>query len=225
MPTGLNITDYSSIGLQTYNGTSNEIKQELGQADFLALLSAQLANQDPLAPVDNKEFITQMSQFASLDSLQTLVRQFDGLSNSLTSNQALQASALVGRNVLVSGSEGYLMEDGVIAGQLNVQTSTANISFEIKNEAGLVVRRIEVGTQPAGDIDFIWDGNNEEGERMPPGNYTIVALGQVNGSTEQLPTSIIARVESVSLGNPDGGILINLMGLGQVNFNEIKEIG
>ena len=60
---------------------------------------------------------------------------------------------------------------------------------------------------------------------MPPGNYSIVALGQVDGSTEQLSTSVIARVESVNLGNSEGGILINLMGLGQVNFDEIIEIG
>jgi len=225
MPTDINTVDYSSIGLQSNDFSSREVKKELGQSDFLALLSAQLANQDPLAPVDSKEFITQMSQFASLDSLQTLVTQFDGLSNALTSNQALQASSLVGRNVLVSASEGYLFEGGVMAGQLNLESTTSDIRFEIRDSAGQVIRSISVGTQEAGDIDFIWDGNNELGERMPQGNYTIAAFGLVGGATEQLSTSIIARVESVSLGNSDGRILINLSGLGQVEFNEIKEIG
>lgn len=225
MPSGIDTVDYSNIGLQNHTAPTREIKKELGQSDFLALLSAQLANQDPLSPVDNKEFITQMSQFASLDSLQTLVDQFDGLSSSLTSNQALQASALVGRNVLVSGDQGFLGEGGVVAGQLNLESTTANIHFEIRDAAGQVVRSIEVGTQTAGDIDFIWDGNNNAGEPMAPGMYTIAAFGQVGGAAEQLPTSIISRVESVSLGNADGRILVNLTGLGQVDFNEIKEIG
>ncbi len=225
MPSGIDTVDYSNIGLQNHTAPTREIKKELGQSDFLALLSAQLANQDPLSPVDNKEFITQMSQFASLDSLQTLVDQFDGLSSSLTSNQALQASALVGRNVLVSGDQGFLGEGGVVAGQLNLESTTANIHFEIRDAAGQVVRSIEVGTQAAGDIDFIWDGNNNAGEPMAPGMYTIAAFGQVGGAAEQLPTSIISRVESVSLGNADGRILVNLTGLGQVDFNEIKEIG
>ncbi|MCW8878750.1 MAG: flagellar hook assembly protein FlgD [Kangiellaceae bacterium] len=217
--------DYTDLGLNAFTSENREIKKELGQADFLALLTTQLANQDPLTPVDNKEFISQMSQFASVDSLQTLVTQFGELSNSLTSNQALQASALVGRSVLIEGNEGYLFDEGVIAGQLNLDSTTTNIRFEIKDEAGQVVRSIEIGTQEAGDIDFIWDGMNNNGERMPAGNYTVAAYGQVGGATEQLKTSVVARVQSVNLDSSDGLIMVNLTGLGQVNFNDIKEIG
>ncbi|WP_444994912.1 flagellar hook assembly protein FlgD [Aliikangiella sp. IMCC44359] len=225
MPSPVNTTDYSNIGLQTHEAPSREIKKELGQADFLAILTTQLASQDPLSPVDNKEFISQMSQFASLDSLQTLVNQFGELSNSMTSNQALQASALVGRNVLIPGNEGFLLNESAIAGQLNLESTTTNIRFEIKDEAGQVVRSIEVGTQEAGDLDFIWDGNNSNGERMPSGKYTIAAYGQVGGATEQLKTSVVARVESVNLGGAEGRILLNLTGLGQIEFSEVKEIG
>ncbi len=224
MTTGIS-NDYSELGLNQYTAPTREIKKELGQADFLTLLTTQLANQDPLQPTDSKEFISQMSQFSSVDSLQTLVNQFDSLSNSLTSNQALQASALVGRSVLVDGSEGHLMDDSVISGQLNLAQTTSNIRFEIKDSAGQVVRSIEVGTQEAGDIDFIWDGLNNLGERMPSGNYTVSAYGQVGGSTEQLSTSIVARVQSVNLNSGNGNILVNLSGLGQVDFNDIKEIG
>ena len=77
----------------------------------------------------------------------------------------------------------------------------------------------------AGDLDFIWDGNNDDGERMPAGKYTIAAYGQVGGSTEQLKTSVVARVESVNLGGAEGRILLNLTGLGQIEFSEVKEIG
>jgi flagellar basal-body rod modification protein FlgD len=225
MTSGITPTDYSNIGLQNHADQQRVIKKELGQADFLALLTTQLANQDPLSPTDSKEFISQMSQFASLDSLQTMVNQFSELSNSLTSNQALQASALVGRNVLIEGSQSYLFDESVIAGQLNLDSTTTNIRFEIKDQAGQVVRSIAVGTQEAGDLDFIWDGNNNAGERMPPGIYTVAAYGQTGGANEQLRTSIVARVESVNLGGAEGGILLNLAGLGQIDFKDVKEIG
>lgn len=225
MTTSIDSNDYANIGLQTHTTEQREIKKELGQADFLALLTTQLANQDPLSPTDSKEFISQMSQFASLDAEQTMVSQLTELTNSLTSNQALQASALVGRNVLISGSESYLFDESVIAGQLNLDTTTTNIRFEIKDESGQVVRSIAVGTQEPGDLDFIWDGNNDAGERMPSGMYTIAAYGQVGGTTEQLNTSIIARVESVNLNGAEGQILLNLAGLGQIEFNDVKEIG
>ncbi|MGX5174575.1 flagellar hook assembly protein FlgD [Aliikangiella sp. IMCC44653] len=225
MTSSVTPTDYSNIGLQNHTEQTREIKKELGQADFLALLTTQLANQDPLTPVDNKEFISQMSQFASLDSLQSLVSGFDELTNSLTSNQALQASSLVGRNVLVQGDTGLLTDNTLIAGQLNLDSTTQNIRFEIKDQTGQVVRSMAIGTQEAGDIDFVWDGNNNDGEKMPPGLYTVAAYGQVGGTTEQLKTSMVARVESVNLGGPGGQLLLNLAGLGEIKFNEVKEIG
>ncbi|MDH5629588.1 MAG: flagellar biosynthesis protein FlgD, partial [Gammaproteobacteria bacterium] len=103
--------------------------------------------------------------------------------------------------------------------------TTSNIRFEIKDASGQVVRSIEVGTQDVGDIDFIWDGRDNDGNAMPSGNYTIAAYGQIGGSSEQLSTSIVARVESVNIAGSDGRILLNLSGLGQIEFNEVKEIG
>jgi len=216
---------YSSVGLREQQEPTREIKKELGQEDFLALLTAQLANQDPLSPLDNTEFIGQMSQFASVDSLQTLVDQFDQLSTSLTSNQALQASALVGRDVLVPGDVAYFSGDTGVSGQLNLQNYARDVWFEIKSETGEVVRRVNVGDQSPGDISFAWDGRNDAGELMPPGRYQISAYGLVNGQTEQLATSLRARVQSVNIGGAEGGIMLNLLGLGEIDFSEVKEIG
>jgi flagellar basal-body rod modification protein FlgD len=223
--TSINTTDYSELGLRTSQENQREIKKELGQEEFLTLLTTQLANQDPLAPVDNKEFITQMSQFASLDSLQALENNFSELSSSLTSNQALQASALVGRNVLVEGNQTQLFSEGVIGGQLNLEQTTPNVRLEVKDASGQIVRTINLGTQQEGKVDFVWDGNNNDGQRMAEGNYSISAYGLIDGKAEQLNTSVVARVDSVSLGSGDGKILVNLSGIGQVNFSEVKEIG
>ena len=227
MPINSNIVDniYNDIGLQAQSTPNNDIKKELGQADFLALLTAQLANQDPLSPLDNTEFISQMSQFASVDSLQTLVTQFDQLSTSLTSNQALQASALVGRNVLIPTGFAYLADEQGVSGQVNLTHTTRDIWFEIKDEAGAVVRRVEVGNRDAGDVNFVWDGRSDGGDLMPLGRYQISAYGQVGSKTEQLQTSMRARVQSVNLGGANGGVILNLYGLGEINFNEVKEIG
>ncbi|MBV1910131.1 MAG: flagellar hook assembly protein FlgD [Kangiellaceae bacterium] len=216
---------YTDIGINPPPTEDTSASQELGQSDFLMLLTTQLANQDPLSPTDSKEFISQMTQFSSVDSLQTLVTKFDDLSTSLTSNQALQASSLVGRQVLIPSAVGYVPNDTGMSGQINVPSATNNLRFEIRDAAGQLVRRIDVGDRDAGDIEFYWDGNNEEGEFVGEGQYEVAAFGNVNGKTEQLPTSIRAQVQSVNLGGSDGGIFLNLTGLGQINFNDVKAVG
>ena len=176
MPDNIIDNTYTNIGLQSQQDTAPAIKKELGQSDFLALLTAQLANQDPLSPMENTEFISQMSQFASVDSLQTLVTQFDSLSNSLTSNQALQASALVGRDVLIPADYAYMADEYGVSGQLNLPSYTRNVYFEIKNQNGEVVRRVSVGDQNAGDTNFNWDGRNDAGLQMPSGVYVYKCI-------------------------------------------------
>jgi len=216
---------FTDIGINAPRTVDNSARKELGQSDFLALLTTQLAHQDPLSPTDSKEFISQMSQFASVDSLQSLVTKFDDLSGSLTSNQALQASSLVGRNVLIPSSVGHVADEAGLSGQLNLPAHVNNLRFEIRDAAGQLVRRIDVGDREAGDIEFYWDGRNEAGDFLGEGQYEVAAFGVVNGETEQIPTSIRAQVQSVNLGGASGGIFLNLTGLGQINFNDVKEVG
>ena len=70
--------------LQSTAANANKPQKELGQSDFLRLLTVQLANQDPLSPLDNSQFIAQMAQFSSVESLGNLQTSFERLSDTLT---------------------------------------------------------------------------------------------------------------------------------------------
>ncbi|NVJ51851.1 MAG: flagellar hook assembly protein FlgD [Gammaproteobacteria bacterium] len=216
---------FNDLGLNRQETLENGKKETLGQSDFLALLTTQLANQDPFDPLDNKEFIAQMAQFSSLSGMEELNKNFNTLATSLTGSQALQASALVGRSVMVPTSMGYLPEGGEIEGRLSLQQATQNIWAEVKDQSGQVVRRFEIGSYSSGDLDFAWDGLSDSGEAMPEGPYSINVYGQVGGTTEQLGTVIKAQVNSVNLAGSNGQVVLNLTGLGSVNLGDIDEIG
>jgi flagellar basal-body rod modification protein FlgD len=49
--------------------TVKPFKKTLDQSDFLALMSAQLKNQDPTKPIDNTEYVAQMAQFSTVNGI------------------------------------------------------------------------------------------------------------------------------------------------------------
>lgn len=81
---------------------AKEKNDALGKDAFLKLLVTQLTKQDPLNPVNDKEFISQMAQFSSLE-------QMNNVAESMNSVKSMQASFLVGKLItgkdLVSGKE------------------------------------------------------------------------------------------------------------------------
>ncbi|MCO7226159.1 flagellar hook assembly protein FlgD [Pleionea sp. CnH1-48] len=220
-----NTNPYNDLGLNRESELQTGNKDQLGQADFLALLTTQLANQDPFQPVDNQQFIAQMAEFSSLSSMQELNKSFESFASSMTSNHALQASSLVGREVIIPTSQGYLSEEGGISGRVSLTQSAQDMWVEVKDAQGLVVKRFELGSYSAGDLDFDWDGLNEHGERAAEGVYNISVFGRVGNQTEQLGTSMRAQVGSVNIGGADQRILLNLNGLGQVYLDDVQEIG
>ena len=50
-------------------GAAKLPRKTLDQSDFLALMSAQLKNQDPTKPVDNTEYVAQMAQFSTVNGI------------------------------------------------------------------------------------------------------------------------------------------------------------
>ena len=73
--------------------------------DFLRILVAQLNNQDPLKPLDNEQFVTQLAQFTSLQQSQNLN---DKLASLLTIQGTMQSVGLLGRSVEVNGASGQV---------------------------------------------------------------------------------------------------------------------
>ena len=82
-----------SIGSQYQNYTPTQLKgQQLGQSDFLRLMTAQLSSQDPFNPVDNQEMVAQMAQFSSLAGVSETNTVLKSISEQLAAQTALIAA-------------------------------------------------------------------------------------------------------------------------------------
>jgi len=71
-------------------------EQELGKEDFLKLLVAQMQNQDPTNPVDNKDLILQMSQFSTLEATQNLN---NNMTDFIKASNLSTATSMIGKQV------------------------------------------------------------------------------------------------------------------------------
>lgn len=196
---------------------------ELGKNEFMKLMIAQMENQNPLEPQDNGAFISQLAEFSSLEEMQNISSSVNNFSTQFQSSQALQASAMVGRTVLVPASESPLDANGAISGIVDLQESTSSLTIDIYNGSGEIVNQFNLGEQPAGTVPFVWDGTNSKGEQMPFDDYTIKAQASRTGGSEQATTLLSAQVNSVSIAQ-GGGISLNLYGMGTVPLADVREI-
>lgn len=221
----MNTIDTSAAFGATTASPAKSDKNELGQKDYLALMVAQIQNQDPFAPMENGQFVAELAQFSTVSGIEDLNQNFNSLAASISSDQTLQASGLIGRDVLVNTSTGYLAPDGQLGGAVDVPVSNADVTVEVRDAAtGALVRRLPLGRQDAGLARFEWDGRNDVGETAPAGNYTFNAGADAGSGNQAVPTLIRARVGSVSLAPGDGGLTLNFPGIDAVSLSQIREI-
>lgn len=200
-------------------------QEELGAEAFLKLMITQFRNQDPFKPLESGEFLGQLAQFGTVSGLTELKKEFQGLAGSLVSNQALQASSLLGREVLVARPTGFLAAGGEVTGAVDLPSAAQQVRVQVFTPAGAVVRTIELGPQGAGLARFAWNGVADDGSVMPEGAYTFRAQ-VLNGTSQTAVQALVAApVESVTLGGGQAGLSLTLRGLGQVPFADVRQIG
>jgi len=196
----------------------------LGQKQFFELMVAQLKNQDPLKPLDSTQFLSQLAQFSTVTGINGVQQSVQSLAGSLQSSQALQASTMVGREVLVRGDRALLSAGGTVAGAVDLATPSADLVVRISDPAGGHVRSIDLGAQPGGKVNFEWDGLVDGGGSAAPGYYQVQALANGDSGEQAVPTLLRAHVDSVTLNRNPAGVTLNLQGVGAVDMNQIDQL-
>lgn len=214
---------YQDIGLTANSIQEKKEPGQLGLQEFMHLLVTELTHQDPFKPMENSEMATQVSQFATVSGIDDLNKSFNELRTTLTSDQALQAANLVGRGVLVQSNVGILTSDEPLQGYVDLPSSAGNLRVLITDQTGALVRELQLGVQEAGQIAFSWDGYSDDGSYMGDGLYQVSAIANVDDAEMAPGILVSAEVESVNLGG-QGGIQLNLGGLGQISMNDVVQI-
>lgn len=177
-------------------------RTELGQEQFLALMMQQFRNQDPLKPQDPGQFLAQLAQFSSVAGIADINKGIGDLAAAIYASQSLQASGMVGRDVLTDGYTARLTDGGSVRGGVELPIPTDKGFVRVFDATGQLVRELPLGSRDAGLVTFSWDGVASDGTRAPPGTYSIAAGFRDAAGEVQIPTYMSTRVAGVSL---DGG--------------------
>ncbi len=215
--------DLARIGLGAPPPADNS-RGDLGQGDFLTLMIAQFRNQDPFEPMDNGEFLGQLAQFGTVEGIERLNSGFSELSQSLNTDQALQAANLVGHTVLAVSDRGYLPGEGNMLGAVELSSSAENVQIDIMDASGQLIRRIDLGQQPAGLVDFQWDGLTDGQKRASEGNYSISARVIRGVTVEGTETLVKADIASVNLGRFGQTMTLNVVGGEVLSMTQVRSI-
>jgi flagellar basal-body rod modification protein FlgD len=217
--------------------TMNPKKQEVDsvQADtdkFMTLLVTQLKNQDPLNPLDNAQVTSQLAQLSTVTGVNKLNATLETLKSSYQSTEALQATSLIERGVLVEGKDMVIGKGKAILG-VELETPADKVVIEVFDaKTGKQVAEIDMGEQEEGVIPIAWDAIPDpedvdaEGKPkvLPDGHYTFNVVATRGG--EKLKDAKGLAFDSVAsvTTNSKDGVKLNLAIAGMKTMADIKQV-
>jgi flagellar basal-body rod modification protein FlgD len=210
-------TFISSVSGSSTGGTAAAKKNNaLGQDEFMTMLLAQLKNQDPLNPMDGKDFAAQLAQFSSLQQLSNLNTTMSSLPTYLKSFSNAQMVNMIGNDAIAKGNVVNVSGPATkIVFSLPSDIQSGAIS--IYNENGMQVGTANLGSMKSGINTIVW---NTEG--VDTGKYTFdVSAKDKGGAKVTADTLISGKVTGASFKNNDPYLTINGQ---EIAFSDVVSI-
>lgn len=179
--------------------------------NFLKLLTTQLQNQDPTAPMDADQFTQQLVQFSGVEQQIKSNDTLTELASLLKADQLGQSVGYLGAEVEADGDVFRLGDDGVAKVHYQLERPAASVVLKITNEFGTIIA-LKPGETGVGQHSLTWDGVGDNGRQHTDGAYKIeVVAADALGSPVSASTRISGIVDGVEI---DGaGTLLSVDGV------------
>lgn len=176
-------------------------------ADFLSLLTVQLQNQDPLAPMDTTEFTNQLVAFTGVEQQINTNAKLDDLVALGVSDAFANSLDYVGLEANYLGSEFYFDD-----------TRNTTITYSAPGAVDTTIRILdanedEIFSQQVSDDasieEFVWDGTTDQGSIAPTGTYSVrIDALDAEGKGVQTSTVVNGIVDGLETQNGNLFLLI-----------------
>lgn len=215
--TTLNAATLNQYG-QSGQQKANKLAQDFD--DFLVLLTTQLQNQDPLSPMESTEFTNQLVQFSQVEQQINMNQKLTQMLSLQLAGTANVALGYVGLDISYLGDLFYFngADSREIRYALNSQ-ATENKVYIKNAETGDIVRTLD-GELASGTHKIEWDGTDDNGDPVEPGNYRV-SVEALDENNEGIETSTVISGRVTGIESVNGVIQLLLEGDGIVPVSSV----
>jgi len=179
----------------------------LGKDDFLKLLMTQMQHQDPLNPLDNAEFLSQLSQFSQLEQTYNINQNISDLTDSQSSIRDCLLSNLLGKTVMVKGSEIDLQNQDGADLTFDLMDWAEKVTVTIYDADDRQVKTIENLNQEGGLHNVHWDGTDDKGQKVTEGTYTFTVSAGTDEESIWVTPYMTGQVSEIIFSQEDGPLV------------------
>ena len=210
----------NKLGVKTQDEAQKPAnKNSLGQEDFLKLMTTQLQNQDPFAPMDNGDFIAQMAQFSTVTGITEINSNLTNLGSKLEPNRVATAAQFLGHSVLVPGQVVSPDDKGEIHGVVDLPAYSNDVGLTFTNPSGEIVHSINLGSQEKGLVGFSWESIPDEIKKNKT-RLTIQAYAGNGEASDGISTAVYNKVIAASAPKNSEDVILETKDYGEISAND-----
>jgi len=200
------------------NGESTLLDRDV----FLQLLVTELECQDPLNPMENQEFLSQLADLTTVEELENANSNLETLQLYQSSINNAQSVSMIGKVVKAGGDSFTYTGDGNVELNFQLGAYASSVTVTVYDAEGTAIASIKEADLEAGDGTVTWDGTNYDGSPMEKGDYTYsVTAIDTDGNAVSVETYLRGLVTGVSFEN---GVPMLHIGSQTVTMGEIMEV-
>lgn len=202
----MNITNVNNASPTSQTSSAAQQASDTFNTDFnsfLKLLTTQLQNQDPLAPMDSSQFVTQLTQLSSVEQAIKTNTNLETVIDKLSHSSSKGDIALLGKSIEFYSNKIHLSEENPEF-MYQLAENAYEVKVTIKDAGNNPVRTFENMPKTMGERHSItWDGKDDNGNQLEYGNYSIY-ISAKNSAGGNISSDTIAKSKVLQVGLENG---------------------
>jgi flagellar basal-body rod modification protein FlgD len=195
---------------------------KLDKDAFFKLMIAQMKNQDPTNPLKSHEMAAQLANFSSLEQMQNMNTTLTDMKNGQKPSENYQALNLIGKTVAGDSSKlSRMVGDQKHEFRFDLPSAASEAVVKVSNADGEVIKTYELKNLKEGTNQATWNGQDEKGNKMPPGEYQFSVEAKAGDRKLAAKTDFNGVISGINY-TPEGPVL--LVGTQTIKMRDVRKI-